>query len=315
VNATAPALTRKHRVLEDDTIFAAQRHHFLLFDVLPLCAFLASLPILWRIGVGTTDVVLFLVLWVANLIGIEVGFHRLFSHGAFQTTPAVKAVLVVLGSMGAQGPVISWASNHRHHHQHSDGPHDSHTPHQHGPGRFSAVRGFFHAHLGWKYRYPYPSPSHYTPALVRDRTVLRTSRHYYGWILLGLLVPALFGGLFSLSLRGALASLLLGGVARLFLGQHATWCVNSVCHVWGRRPFATGDQSTNNAWFALPTLGGSWHNNHHAFPTTAHNGLLPGQIDPCYWFIRALARVGLAWDVKVPSPALIQTKLAATPSR
>jgi stearoyl-CoA desaturase (delta-9 desaturase) len=212
--------------------------------------------------------------------------------------------------MGAQGPAISWAANHRHHHHVSDTPLDSHSPHHGGPGWQGALAGFWHAHLGWKREYPYPSPSHYVPHLVKDRTVLLVSRRYYLWIALGLAVPALAGGLVTMSWHGALTAGLLGGLVRLVLGQHATWCINSVCHLWGARPFATSDRSTNNAWLAIPSMGGAWHNNHHAFPTTANNGIEWWQIDPCYWVIRSLAVVGLAWDVKTPSAALIEKKRA-----
>jgi stearoyl-CoA desaturase (delta-9 desaturase) len=301
---------RRARVLHDDTIRAAQRKHFYLFDLAPLVACVGAVVVLSRTGVTAVDWSIFVVMWILNLIGIEIGFHRLFSHGAFQCTEKVKAALVVLGSMGAQGPVISWASNHRHHHQVSDTPEDSHSPHHGGPGPLGWLNGFWHAHLGWKYDYPYPSPSHYTPALVKDRTVLLTSRRYYWWIALGLVVPAIAGGLATLSFEGALRAGLLGGVVRLVLGQHATWCINSFCHLFGQRPFRTGDKSTNNAWLALPSMGGSWHNNHHAFPTTANNGIEWWQIDLCYGVIRLLERFGLIWDVKVPSAELIESKRA-----
>jgi stearoyl-CoA desaturase (delta-9 desaturase) len=307
VAADAP-ISRRRRVLRDESISVAQRRHFLLFDVLPLAAAIASVPILWTIGVTWVGVTLFAIMWVANLIGIEIGFHRLFSHGAFEASPGLRGALVILGSMGAQGPVVSWASNHRHHHQHSDTPDDTHTPHAHG----SRLRGFLHAHVLWKYAYPYPSPSHYTPGLLRDPVVIRTSRRYTTWIVLGLIAPAIAGGVLAGSWRGALEGLLMGGVLRLVLGQHATWCINSLCHLIGTRPFRTGDRSTNNAWLALPTLGGSWHNNHHAFPTTASNQLAWYQLDPCGWIIRGFAAAGLATDVKRPTEEQVRGKRAAS---
>jgi stearoyl-CoA desaturase (delta-9 desaturase) len=291
------AVSRKNRVLHDDTIRALEQRHFLLFDIVPAVAALAAVPILWRVGVGWIGAVSFVVMWVLNLVGVEIGFHRLFSHAAFRTTPAVRAVLTALGSMGAQGPVISWAANHRHHHQFSDGPEDSHSP----------ARGFLHAHLFWKRDYPYPSPSHYARDLVRDRAVVVSSRYYMLWIALGIALPALIGALVGGG-RGALQAGLCGGVLRLVLGQHATWCINSVCHLWGRRDFESGDRSTNNAWLALPSLGGSWHNTHHAFPSTANNGLLPGHFDACFWILRGMEWCGLAWDLKQPTPAQVAAR-------
>jgi stearoyl-CoA desaturase (Delta-9 desaturase) len=311
VTAAGP---RRRRVLRHDSIGHAQRRHFVLFDIVPLIACVVGVPVLWHIGVTWVGVALFALMWVLTLIGIEVGFHRLFSHGAFEATPRVRAALVILGSMGAQGPVVSWASNHRHHHQHADTPEDTHSPRADGGVR-ARLRGFAHAHLLWKWSYPYPSPSHYTPALLRDAIVTATSRHYTAWIVVGLAVPALLGGVLSWSLRGALEGFLAGGLLRLVIGQHVTWCINSVCHLFGSRPFYTGDRSTNNAWLALPTLGGAWHNNHHAFPATASNQLAWWQLDPCYWVIAALARVGLVSDVKLPSPEAIRAKRAARARR
>jgi stearoyl-CoA desaturase (delta-9 desaturase) len=303
---------RPRRVMRHETIRDAQRRHFLLFDVLPTAAALASIPVLWHIGLSGVGIALFASMWVLNLIGIEVGYHRLFSHGAFEASPRLRAALVILGSMGAQGPVVSWASNHRHHHQHSDTPEDTHTPHA---VRGTDWRAFAHAHLLWKWSYPYPSPSHYTPGLLRDPVVIKTSRNYTTWIVLGLVVPAVIGGLVTWSLRGAVEGFITGGLLRLVIGQHATWCINSLCHLVGSRPFFTGDRSTNNAWLALPTLGGSWHNNHHAFPTTASNQLLWWQLDPCYWVIAACERLGLATDVKRPSADAIRAKRAAAARR
>lgn len=310
-------LSRRRRVLRDESIRAAQRRHFVLFDIVPTAAAILLVPVLWHIGLTPTGVGLFAAMWVLNLIGIEVGYHRLFSHGAFEARPAVRAALVILGSMGAQGPVVSWASNHRHHHQHSDTPEDSHSPHTHGTaaGWRARLRAFAHGHLLWKWSYPYPSPSHYTPGLLRDAVVMRTSRRYTTWIVLGLVVPAALGGLLTWSARGALEGFITGGVLRLVLGQHATWCINSVCHLVGARPFRTGDLSTNNAWLALPSLGGSWHNNHHAFPTTASNQLAWWQLDPCYWVIASLARLGLVTDVKIPSADAVRAKRAVAARR
>ncbi len=300
------AISRRRRVLRDESISAAQRRHFFLFDVAPLAAAFVAVPVLATIGLTWIGISLFATMWVLNLVGIEIGFHRLFSHGAFEASPRLRAALVALGSMGAQGPVVSWASNHRHHHQHSDTPEDTHTPHGGGP----FWRRFAHAHVTWKWSYPYPSPSHYTPALLRDPVVIRTSRRYTTWIALGLLVPAAIGALLG-GARGALEGFLTGGVLRLVLGQHATWCINSLCHLIGTRPFRTGDRSTNNAWLALPTLGGSWHNNHHAFPTTASNQLRWWQLDPCGWIIRGFAALGWATDVKKPTRSQVAAKRRA----
>lgn len=303
----ATPLSRRRRILRDESIAAAQRRHFILFDILPALAAVVAVPLLWYIGLTWTGVALFVAMWILNLVGIEVGYHRLFSHAAFVASTPVKAALVVLGSMGAQGPVVSWASNHRHHHQHSDTPEDTHSPHGRAQSKW---RAFWHAHLLWKWSYPYPSPSHYTPGLLRDPVVIKTSRRYTTWIVLGLVLPAAVGGLVTWSLRGALEGFLTGGILRLVIGQHGTWCINSLNHLVGARPFRTGDLSTNIGWMAIPTMGGSWHNNHHAFPSTASNQLSWWQLDPCYWVIAALARLGLVTDVKIPTADQVRAKRA-----
>ncbi len=121
------------------------------------------------------------------------------------------------------------------------------------------------------------------------------------WVALGLLLPTLLGGLISLSWSGAFLGLLWGGLARIFLVHHMTWSVNSVCHLWGGRPFRAHDESRNNLVFGVLALGEGWHNNHHAFPTSARHGLRWWQIDMSYWVIRGLALLGLAWNVKLPA--------------
>ena len=118
-------------------------------------------------------------------------------------------------------------------------------------------------------------------------------------MVVGLLLPTLLGGLLTWSWRGALTGLIWGGLARVFLVHHVTWSVNSVCHLWGRRPFKTGDHSRNNFLFGVLAMGEGWHNNHHAFPTSAKHGCA-WQVDMSYWFIRTLALVGLVWKVRTP---------------
>lgn len=316
--ANAP-LSRRRRLLRDESIYAEQRRHFVLFDIIPTAAAVASIPVLWHIGVTWVGVSLFVVMWLLTLIGIEVGYHRLFSHNAFVPTPAVKAGLIILGSIGGQGPVVSWAATHRHHHHHSDGEEDSHSPHPRGRDRAPTWRdrvgAFAHSHLLWKWSYPYPSPSHYTPHLLRDAVVIRVSRRYQLWVVLGLVAPTVGGGLIAWSWRGALEGFLAGGVLRLVFTQHVTWSINSLAHLFGARPFRTGDLSTNNAWLFIPTLGGSWHNNHHAFPTTASNQLEWWQFDPCYWLILGLKQLGLVSHVKVPTAAAVKAKRAVAARR
>jgi stearoyl-CoA desaturase (delta-9 desaturase) len=128
------------------------------------------------------------------------------------------------------------------------------------------------------------------------------------WTAVGLLLPALIGGLVSWTWTGAFLGFLWGGLARVFLVHHVTWSINSVCHMWGTRPFRSHDESRNNFLFGVLGMGEGWHNNHHAFPTSARHGLRWWQIDVSYWIIRLLALVGLAWKVRVPAREAVQAK-------
>lgn len=280
-----------------------QRQHFYLFDLLPLAGSVVAAILLARIGIAPVDWFVFVLMWIVSCIGIEIGYHRYFSHRSFEAKPWVETCLMIFGGFAAQGPAIAWASNHRHHHRFSDQPEDSHSPIATERNFAAKLRAFMHAHLLWKYQYPYPNPALYTPDLTRNSRILRWSARYRWLVLAGLALAAALGGLLSWSWMGALRSLLLGGVIRLTLTQHATWCINSLCHLIGRRGFETTDQSRNLGILAFPTLGGSWHNNHHAFPTLAKTSHQWWELDPGYWIIRALEILGQTSKVKRRSPS------------
>jgi stearoyl-CoA desaturase (delta-9 desaturase) len=269
--------------------------------VVPFAGLVAALVLLWGKSVSWVELGLLLSMYLATGLGITVGFHRLFTHRAFETNPVVQFLLAVLGSMAVQGSLLDWVAMHRRHHQFSDHEDDPHSPHGHGGGVRGVLRGFWHAHIGWAFQPDPPALSSYVKDL-RQNPLLRTvSALFPVWVVAGLLVPALLGGLLTLTWQGALLGFLWGGLMRIFLVHHVTWSVNSVCHLWGGRPFPVRDESRNNLIFGVLALGEGWHNNHHAFPTSARHGLRWWQIDVSYWFIRALALVGLAWDVKLPA--------------
>jgi stearoyl-CoA desaturase (delta-9 desaturase) len=278
--------------------------------VLPLLGFVAALALLWVYGVGWLEVGLLLVMYAVGALGTEVGFHRLFSHRAFQTGPIIRAVLAIFGSMNAQGPVLYWAAIHRRHHQYSDREGDPHSPYLYPEGASTRgqLRGLWHAHVGWLFTHEVTDWGRYVPDLLRDKAIFKINRYYPLWPVVGLIVPASLGGMWTGTWLGVLQGLLWGGLVRIFLAQQVTWGVNSIGHTYGRRPFKVEDRSTNNGWLALPSAGGSWHNNHHAFPTSAWHGLHWWQVDLAGCFISALATVGLAWKVDVPTPEMIATK-------
>ena len=276
----------------------AQRAHVLAIMLVPAAGAAAALYLAITTGVAPFELALLGIGYLVNAVGLEVGFHRLFSHAAFEAKPWVRYALAIAGATTAQGPALYWAALHRHHHAHSDEAEDPHSPH-HSVG---ALRGAVRAHLGWMLEPPPPDLFEYVGDLFADRRLVRIDRRYFVWLLLGLLVPALIGLLVWRTPMGALRGLLFGGLARIFLAQHAIWSINSVCHLFGSTPFNSRDRSRNNAWLAVPTLGGSLHNAHHAFPFTAKNAFRWYELDPSWALIRTLEVLGLASKVRVPTP-------------
>ncbi|HEX4035556.1 MAG TPA: acyl-CoA desaturase [Solirubrobacteraceae bacterium] len=265
----------------------------------------------WGGALNWQDLVVMVAGYSLTGMGVTVGFHRLFTHRSFKTRRVVRALLAVLGSAAAEGPLIEWVSNHRMHHRFSDRPGDPHSPHvDRGSGWRGAFRGLVHAHVGWLFHAKdLASPQRYAPDLVADRMTRWIDRTFVVWVLAGLAAPFGLGVALSGTIVGGLTGLLWGGAVRILLLHHATFSVNSLCHFFGRRSYDTGDHSRNLAWLALPTFGEAWHNNHHAFPTSAHHGLTHRQLDPSGWVISGLERVGLAWDVISVTPERRLAKL------
>jgi len=253
----------------------------------------------WQGLLRWSDVAVFAILYLLTGFGITVGFHRLFTHRSFKTGRAVRATLAVLGSVAIEGPVISWVADHRKHHAFSDHEGDPHSPHVgHGGGWRGELRGFAHAHVGWLFVHDQRgSRTRYAPDLLDDPVMRFVDRTFVLWAVGGFVAAFALGVAIGGSLAAGLTALLWGGAIRLFVLHHMTYSINSICHVFGRRSFGTRDESRNVFWLALPSFGESWHNNHHAFPTSARHGLARGQIDVSAIVIRGLERCGLAWDV------------------
>ena len=268
--------------------------------VTPALGLLAALPIVWGWGFGWADLGLLLGMAALTGLGITVGFHRLFTHRTFETARPVQLALGVLGSMAAQGSLWKWVALHRLHHRHSDGEGDPHSPHPHGTGRAGLLRGFWRAHVGWVFDPDPPGLDRYAADVLRSHLLRTVGTLYPAWVAVGLLAPAALGGLLTWNWQGAVLGLIWGGLVRVLLVHHVTWSINSACHLWGRRPYPCGDQSRNNLLFGVLALGEGWHNNHHAFPTSARLGLRWWQVDAGYWVIRGLALCGLAWKVRQP---------------
>ena len=301
---------RDNRVIRSRHLHRLQRRHFIVFDVLPFLGTLVALGLLVYRPVGAVDIGLFFSMWLLSGLGLTVGYHRLFTHRAFSTGLAMSCIFIVMGSMAGRGPMLSWVAMHRRHHELSDHTGDLHSPNLHGATAIGRLRGFLHAHLTWMIEHDYPNVAHYVPDLMAERTLVAVNRHYYTWVMLGLLIPAAIGGLATASLWGAVTGFLWGGMVRMFVVEQSMSAINSVTHIFGTRPFLTRDDNSRNLGvMALLAWGEGWHNNHHAFPYSAAFGLRWFELDPGFLLIRLLEAFGLAWNVKVPSREKIALRL------
>ncbi|MEO1403219.1 MAG: acyl-CoA desaturase [Cyanobacteria bacterium J06635_1] len=261
-------------------------------EIIPPVSLLFAIYRGWQQGFSSAELGMFATLCALTLLGIEVGFHRHFSHRSFRAHPWIRAILAALGSMAFQSSVIWWVGIHRTHHKYSDQPLDPHSP----------TRGMLHAHSGWLFQSANPPRwSRRIKDLLRDPIVRTAHRHYATYVILGLVIPAVVVGGLTQSWDGALGGFLWGGLVRIGVVNHLIWSINSICHRHGNRPYQSRDHSCNNHWLALPTLGFSLHNNHHAFPNSAINAHHWWQIDPSGYLILLLESTDLAWSVNRPS--------------
>lgn len=250
----------------------------LVVVLIPPIATIYAIVQLWERYVSPLDVALFVGMYLVTGFGVTIGFHRLLTHRSFDTNSIVKALLLILGTMALQGNPITWASTHIEHHANSDTDDDPHSP----------LVSLWHAHLGWSFGYR-PQLTKYGSWLFKDPLVVWIDKLWLLWVALGLAIPLAIGGW---------SGLLWGGLVRIFCVHHSTWSVNSICHTFGARPFATNDASRNNWWIGFLALGEGWHNNHHAFPRAAFHGMKWWQFDFSAYVIRALEAIGLAWNVQ-----------------
>jgi stearoyl-CoA desaturase (delta-9 desaturase) len=288
----------------------AERSANLLGVVVPFAGVLAAVILLWNRAVDLTDLAILAVMYLTSAIGVTVGFHRLLTHRSFQTFPWLERTFAVMGSLSVQGSVMDWVADHRKHHAHTDREGDPHSPHV---GHGSGLRGLWHAHTGWLLETQGQADwKRYAAELYEDPRMRRIGRRFPVLVLLSLLVPTVAGFvLHGFTLGGALRGYVWGGLVRIFFVHHITWSVNSICHFFGNRRFDIDDRSTNVAWLALPSLGESWHHNHHAFPRSAYHGLRWFEVDPSGVIISLLERTGLAWNVVRIAPERQREKTVA----
>ena len=280
---------------------------------IPFLVTAIAVAVFWGDWVGWSDVAVFAFMYILSGFGVTVGFHRMLTHRSFRTHKPTEYAFAAFGSMAVQGPVIAWVADHRKHHAHTDVEGDPHSPHVgHGDGVVGVLRGLWHAHMGWLLsEHGRAEWKRYAPDLYEDPGMRLINRRFVSLVMLGLAIPAVAGYLLTGTLLGAATGLLWGGLVRVFFVHHVTWSVNSICHFLGSRRFEVDDQSTNVFWLALPSLGESWHHNHHAFPRSAVHGLRRWELDPSALLIAAMERVGLAWNVIRIAPERQAAKAAS----
>jgi len=271
----------------------------------PVLGLALFLPFGWGRVINTGDVVLAVVLYLFTGFGVAAGLHRLFAHHSFKANRALKVTLAVAGSMALEGSIISWVAIHRRHHMFSDQPGDPHSPWRYGSDPGGTLRGFVWAHVGWLFADDPTDTRRFAPDLLRDRDLVIVDRLFPVLAVTSLAIPFVAGWMIYGNLGAALDAFLWAGLVRMALLHHVTWSINSVCHLWGRRPFMTTDQSTNFAPLALVSFGESWHNFHHSSPASARHGALPHQVDLAARLIRLFEKAGWATKVRWPTPAQI----------
>jgi len=265
----------------------------------PVVGLLVAIALLWGRMVGPTEIAIMIVGYLLTGFGITVGYHRLFTHRSFETYKPVKYTFALLGQMAVEGDVVAWVADHRKHHQFSDQEGDPHSPHAgYGSGVLEAFKGLWHAHTGWMFSLAgRADKAKYAKDLIDDRGLRLIAKLFLPTVAISLLIPALVGWALIGGWYGFWAGMIWGGAVRIFLLHHVTFSINSICHFWGGRRFGTLDQSRNVWWLSWLSFGESWHNNHHAFPSSAFHGLRKFEVDPGGWVIWALEKCGLAWRV------------------
>ena len=281
-----------------------------LFIVVPLIAVAAIVPVTWGWGLHWRDIVIAGVFYLITGFGITVGFHRYFTHGSFRAKRPLRIALGIMGSLAVEGPLIRWVADHRKHHQFSDSEGDPHSPWGHGEGTRGLMKGMYHAHLGWLFDEEQTPAKKYAPDLLADSDIVKISRHFPTWVAVSTLLPPLIGGLWSMSWQGAVSAFFWATLVRIALLHHVTWSINSICHVVGNRPFKSRDKSGNVWWLAILSFGESWHNLHHADPTSARHGVLRGQVDTSARLIWMFEKLGWASHVRWPDTKRLDARRA-----
>jgi len=271
-----------------------------VFVIVPFIALLATIPFVWGWGITWTDLAIATVFYCVSSLGVTVGYHRYFTHGAFKAKRGLKVGLAVAGSLAIEGPVIRWVADHRRHHAFSDREGDPHSPWRFGESLGGLSKGFWWAHLGWLFEAEQTNEDRYAPDLRADKDLRTIDKLFPVWVAVSLIGPAVAGGLITWSIWGAVTAFFWASIIRVGLLHHVTWSINSICHIIGDRPYASRDRSANFWPLAILSMGESWHNSHHADPTCARHGVDRAQIDISARTIWLFEKLGWATEVRWP---------------
>jgi len=259
----------------------------LLFAVVTVTTLLGVPLFAVAYGFTTIDWIMFVVLYMVSGLGITVGYHRLISHRSFECPGWVKAALLVAGGWALENSALRWCADHIRHHARCDQEDDP----------YNATKGFWHSHCGWIFeKSPYRDEK-YESKLRKDSVIMWQHRYYVPIVLSGLALPFAVGLIYGGWMRG-LSCFLLAGVCRTFLVLNSTFCINSICHLWGRQPHGTEDSSRDSWWISLVTFGEGYHNYHHTHLRDYRNGPKWYNWDPSKWLIFGLSKAGLASNLQ-----------------
>jgi stearoyl-CoA desaturase (Delta-9 desaturase) len=306
---------RGPKPLTDSTKSRIEQGMLYVIVIVPFLALGGAVAVAWGWGISWLDIALALAFYLVSGLGVTVGFHRYFTHGGFKAKRWLRVLLAISGSLAIEGGVIRWVADHRRHHAFSDREGDPHSPWRFGESVPALLKGLWFAHVGWLFDVEHTNQQRFTPDLLADPDMVRVERWFNRLVVVSLLAPAVLGGLISWSWAGALSAFFWASLVRIGLLHHVTWSINSICHAIGERPFAARDKSANFWPLAILSFGESWHNSHHADPSMARHGVLPGQIDISARVIAILERLGWISDVKWPTPERIAARRVDAPER
>jgi stearoyl-CoA desaturase (delta-9 desaturase) len=261
-----------------------------LFSLISIGA-LIGVPLFgFSYGYSWLDWTMFGILYVMTGLGITVGYHRLMAHRSFDCPNWVKIGFLIVGGWALENSAFKWAADHIRHHAHTD--------HEHDP--YNAQRGFWYSHCGWLFFTDAHADEKYASRLRQDPVVMWQYRYYMPIVLSGLGLTFVVGFLYN-GWMGGLGCFLLAGVGRTFAVLNSTFCINSICHLWGSQPYGQANSSRDSWLVSLVTFGEGYHNYHHTYQSDYRNGPRWYNFDPSKWLIFMLWKMGLASSIRIVS--------------